>query len=43
MEAVQCTETANDAVLNEFDSNRLLKRNISELAKDGKLNGKYAV
>ncbi|XP_031633168.1 uncharacterized protein LOC116346972 [Contarinia nasturtii] len=38
MEAIQCTETNNDVVLNDSDSNRLLKRNISELAKDGKLN-----
>ena len=39
MEAIQCTEDKSEAVVIHTEPNRLLKRNIGELAIDGKLNG----
>lgn len=44
MEAIQCTENKSESVIVHTDQiqtepNRLLKRNIGELAIDGKLNG----
>ncbi|XP_055312408.1 uncharacterized protein LOC129574419 [Sitodiplosis mosellana] len=38
MEAIQCTENNTEAVTIQTEPNRLLKRNIGELAIDGKLN-----
>lgn len=42
MEALQCTEANTEAVIvaTTSEPNRILKRNIGELAVDGKLNGK---
>lgn len=39
MEAIQCTENNSESVIVHTEPNRLLKRNIGELAIDGKLNG----
>lgn len=41
MEAIQCTENATEAVM-LGESSRVLKRNIGELAVDGKINGEIS-
>lgn len=39
MEAIQCQENSNETVTVKADQIRVLKRNIGDLAVDGKLNG----
>lgn len=41
MEAIQFTENSMETVTAPIESNRLLKRNIGELAIDGKINGEF--
>lgn len=38
MEAVQCMEGGSEATVKP-ETNRVLKRNLEELAKDGQING----
>lgn len=40
MEAIQCSETTTQSTV-IGESSRVLKRNIGELAVDGKINGKF--
>lgn len=44
MEAIQCREDGAEAVSVAVttDANRILKRNIGDLAVDGKLNGRIS-
>lgn len=39
MQAIQCKESTSETVIVKSEQNRILKRNIGDLAIDGKING----
>lgn len=41
MEAIQCQESTSQAMITKLEQNRVLKRNIGDLAIDGKINREY--
>lgn len=41
MEAIQCKENTTETVIVKSEQNRILKRNIGDLAIDGKINGEF--
>lgn len=40
MQAIQCQENTTETVVVKSEQNRILKRNILDLAVDGKINGR---